>query len=248
MESKQSRIILFGRPGAGKSSLGNTLIGKQHFKVSSSSSNVTPSCDTVQVKTESGRNLKIVETPGISDRSMIDEFRNSFDFLSPGPHAIIIVLMPNRFTEEDEKAVNKLFEFFGDDHFLRNTVLVINRKSEITEDYGENPNSTEYIENISSNGIQKLYNGCDKRFVLVENKQEWEDRLVDANQVLQEIDKINDYYDWKYFDQVNKQIESLKKIKKLEAEVERLNNMMKEERKKKNEHDNIDAQSKCSVN
>lgn len=249
MENKnQSRILLFGRPGTGKSSLGNTLIGKQHFQESASSLNDTQPCYTVQVKLESGRKLKIVETPGIFDGGMTNEIKKSFEFLSPGPHAIIIVLMPDRITTKDDEAVDSLFKFFGDDHFLKNTILVMNRKSEITKDLGENPNSTEYIENITSKGIQKLYNGCEKRFVLVENLQKWENRLEDAEKVFQEIDKLDSYYDWKYFDQVNKQNESLKQIKKLEAEVERLNNIIEEERTKKNEHNNIDPQSKCSVN
>lgn len=239
---------MFGRPGTGKSSLGNTLIGKQHFKVSASSLNVTQSCDTVQVKLESGRNLKIVETPGIVNGSMIDEVKKTFEFLSPGPHAIIIVLMPNRFTDEDDQAVERLYEFFGDDHFLKNTILVMNRKSEITEDLGENPNSTEYIENISSNGIKKLYNGCEKRFVFVENKQKWEDRREDAEKVFQEIDKMDYYYERKYFNLVHKQIKSREEIKTLEAKVKSLSNQLKEEEKKKNENKNTEGQDKCSVN
>ncbi|CAC5355100.1 unnamed protein product [Mytilus coruscus] len=154
---KHKRTILFGKSGDEKSSFGNTLIGKQHFKVSALSSVPMPVCETADIATESGRNLKIVETPGIIEpmrSNMLDLVQSHFDFLAPGPNVIIIVLMPRRFSQEDETVVTELFNFFGDDHFLEHTILVMLRKSEIVDDC---TNITEYMENTASDSMKILY-------------------------------------------------------------------------------------------
>ncbi|VDI13816.1 Hypothetical predicted protein [Mytilus galloprovincialis] len=159
---------------------------------------------------------------------MLDEIKSCLQFLSPGPHAIIIVLMPNRVTKEDDRVIDKIFEFFGDYHFLKKTILVMNRKTELTD-------KSEFMENTSANGISKLYGGCEKRFVVVENKQVWENRNADAEEVFKEIDKLEGYYDLEYLSLVHEQIKLLTENDELKASCENVGKEMHEEKQSEEE-------------
>ena len=66
-----------------------------------------------------GKKLVVVDTPGVFDTRHTDdqistELIRSCAFLSPGPHAILLVLKTaERYTKENQEAIQKYFKLFG---------------------------------------------------------------------------------------------------------------------------------------
>jgi predicted GTPase len=111
------RIILLGKTGAGKSSLGNLLCGGQVFKTGYGGSSVTKECLLKQ--REVGRKLvKVIDTPGFFDTLTRQEdnhatISQSMQSSHPGPHAFLVVFQPGRLTSEERACIQKIKDVFG---------------------------------------------------------------------------------------------------------------------------------------
>lgn len=132
------RIVLIGSSDVGKSSLGNTLLGGHYFHVNEGPKSVTMKCKIFESIVRK-RKIQVVDTPPIinSDgENMTSAIALFFDLLAPGPHAIIIVIPPSRRLNATKRDIEILFDFFGDDHFLDSTMLVMTRKNDIIGKFG----------------------------------------------------------------------------------------------------------------
>lgn len=64
----------------------------------------------------------------IKKKEVRQEVEHAAMSLSPGPHAIVMVLFPSRYAEEEKKVIEELKSLLRNDTFLQFTIIVKVRK------------------------------------------------------------------------------------------------------------------------
>ncbi|CAJ1075960.1 uncharacterized protein LOC110003510 [Xyrichtys novacula] len=126
-EIEKLNIMLLGKSGAGKSSSGNTILGRIGFTTDMSVQRVTLQCQK-EVETvkdvpvdETGEvedlSVTIIDTPGFFELKRKDEIVREIlkrvKLQEPGPHAFVYVIPVGRMTQEDENTQALIEQKFG---------------------------------------------------------------------------------------------------------------------------------------
>ncbi|KTF76423.1 hypothetical protein cypCar_00039358, partial [Cyprinus carpio] len=126
-DSQDLRIVLLGVCGAGKSSVGNAILGQDVFEESRTRES------EIQRGRVEDRNISIIDTPGffnthLTDEELQEQMMKSLSLAHPGPHVFLLVINLETFKEDERNVVEQIQEYFGEEAFKYTLVLITGRE------------------------------------------------------------------------------------------------------------------------
>ncbi|XP_036375474.1 GTPase IMAP family member 8-like [Megalops cyprinoides] len=189
---KELRIVLLGWMGGGKSSSGNTILGRQVFRVWRSATQCMKSQGEV-----AGRQVTVVDTPGwwkfipadFTPDRIKQEIVNSLNVCPPGPHAILLVIrVDTAFKEEERIILRDNMKRLGR-RVWRHTIVLFT--------WGECLRGTSIEHHIESEGkaLQWVIEKCENRYHVF-NNEDMEDRrqVTELLEKIEEMEAINSVF------------------------------------------------------
>ncbi|XP_049924038.1 GTPase IMAP family member 7-like [Epinephelus moara] len=188
------RIVVLGKTGAGKSSLANTVFGETVFKTDDGPNSGTSKCQA-ETKSVNGRCITWVDTPGFfdtekSEERLKPEILKCITECAPGPHAFLIVLQMQKFTEQEEDIINKLQQYFSKDALKYATVLFTHG-----DQLPEEMTIRQWVDQNA--GLSDLVKKCGGRCHVIDNRHwknnpqdEYRSNKYQVKELLKTIDKM----------------------------------------------------------
>lgn len=201
------RIVLLGNRYAGKTSSGNTILGRNELDT------VGRPAECVKTGYTAGRQLTIVEAPGWwkndsvvqTPKHVKREIVLSMSQCPPGPHALLLVInVSEPFTEKHRKVVQEHLELLGERVWNHTMVLFT---------HGDCQGNTTIEQHIESRGIalQWLVDRCGTRYHAVNNSKNDGGRVAELLEKIEEMLAGNSGYYFKSDSELLKKLQGEKK-------------------------------------
>ncbi|RGB24158.1 AIG1 family-domain-containing protein [Rhizophagus diaphanus] len=215
--------------GAGKSTLGNQLLGNRDnkpFTASSSFKSKTSKCEVATLKINN-KNYDLVDTPGLFDtHGNVDPLKEITEFVNQcagGVRSILLVLEAGRITDEEKNVLNTIRNFLGKD--ATNNFIVVFSKAdpERVMDKQIDWNEIEILNSFITQIGYRWHVSPMRRYYNEDERKANEKRLMEIKECISHIQVL---YTTTRFE------ENQKEQKRLKEEAE------KAERRKKEEDEN----------
>uniref|UniRef100_A0A4W6DIF4 GTPase IMAP family member 8 n=1 Tax=Lates calcarifer TaxID=8187 RepID=A0A4W6DIF4_LATCA len=180
--SSDLRVVLVGQERVGKSSAGNTILGKKQFDCRFSSRPLTLISEKREEDVQ-GHRVSVVDTPGLfssqlSEEEMKAELEKAVDLSSPGPHIFLLTIQLGRFTEQEQGDLETLQKLLSPDVSKHTMVLFT---------YGdrlENTNIDQFVRDDKN--LKKLLDKCSGKYHVFNNRE-----MENRDQVKELFEKID---------------------------------------------------------
>uniref|UniRef100_A0A8C7W145 AIG1-type G domain-containing protein n=2 Tax=Oncorhynchus mykiss TaxID=8022 RepID=A0A8C7W145_ONCMY len=154
------RILLLGKNDDKKSTVGNMILQKEAFRPAPFF-NYKQQCESASGKVN-GKSVTVVKTPDffaspLTVRSLMQEMEKCKSLSAPGPHGVLLVLKPEKFTEENRNTFKLILSIFGKEAFKYSMVIITH------EGVTGNPHLRQMIEECGGRHHEMYKQGCDHK-------------------------------------------------------------------------------------
>ncbi|XP_069054258.1 uncharacterized protein [Lepisosteus oculatus] len=179
MDTRRGSLWTGHQRGSGKSSAGNTILGRKEFKTSLTSRAVTTECQRAETQID-GRPVAVIDTPDFFDQACPDpgaQSQRCLDLSAPGAHVFLLVLQLGRFSDGEKEMVRQIKEKLGSGSLI---MVLFTHGDEL-----RNQTIQQFLLN-SDPELRKLVRQCGGWFHLFDNTVEGDRSQVTS--LLEEID------------------------------------------------------------